>query len=467
MRSLLNILTISTCATLPAIAGGLPITGRPIASLAWMDTEMVQFMARNGISGGLLAVMRDGCVIYQRGFGWHDDGESEPMPENALVRIASCTKPFTAAAIQRLADEGVFGPQGIDRNAFNLGQPGGGVLNISPFPTLGDSRLRDVTIRDLLTHRGGWDRGEVGDLTYRECSSSDDMDIASPPGRTNTLRWILGQELQFTPGSDSAYSNIGSLAMGLIVEQVSGQSLVAYLRSNILTADMWVPSTDLRQGRTFRSDQPVREAYYDAAQDFCVFETSDCPQLIACSVLTDTPYGSWDHEARVGQGGLVVSPATILQFADRFLTAAGADNIGQPMEPGWTGSHGGALAGVNCRIVQRADGLRVFVWFNKQNGDEETGNFASQMYDRLKPTLDGQTNWPTLCIDGFWVEPNEFLFPETFGSYDEPFHTLGNALDFVSDGSKLNLEPGNSAWTGLVNKKVLLRAPLGTARIGA
>src|ERR1044071_9422071 len=127
----------------------LPVTGRSVSQLAWLDTEVLNLMNQNNITGGMVAVMRNGKVIYQRGFGWLNSQHSFNMPENSLCRIASCTKPFTAACVQRLISQGFFG---LNSNAFTLGQPGGGILNSTPFPSLGDSRLQIVTIQDLLIH---------------------------------------------------------------------------------------------------------------------------------------------------------------------------------------------------------------------------------------------------------------------------------------------------------------------------
>lgn len=446
--------------TAPALAQ-LPVTGRSVSALSWADTNMQAFMDENDIRGGLLAISRDGIIVYQRGFGYHQESETNAMPENALVRIASCTKPFTGAAIQQL----MLAPGNFDlnSNAFDLGQPGGGVLNITPFGGLGDSRLRDVSIRNLIEHEGGWDRGDVGDWTYEECLIAGDMGVTSPPGRTNTMRWILGQPLQFTPGTRSDYSNIGYLAMGLIVEQETGVGLITYLRQNVLTPNMWVPSTDLRQGRTFRADQPAREAFYESAQNWCVFE-NECPGL-RCSILVDSPYGSWDHEARLGQGGIVVSPATILEFANRYYVGSGSANIGYPVDPTWFGSHGGALAGVNCRIWQRGDGTNVFIWFNEKNGDEEEGNFASMFATRIDDELDSQTNWPTEAVDGFWVLPGPPALGQ-LGSYNYPFHGVAIGLSEMTDGSKVQLKPGTDPFIGTISTKLRLSAPLGTARIG-
>lgn len=452
---------IVAIATASTALAQLPTTGRFVSQLSWADTNMRDFMDTNDIRGGLLAISRNNVIVYQRGFGYHDDGEDQAMPENALVRVASCTKPFTGAAIQQLVDAGDFDM--LD-NAFELGQAGGGVLNITPFGGLGDSRLRDVTVQQLLTHMGGWDRGTVGDWTYEECQIAGDMDVNSPPGRTNTMRWILGQPLQFTPGARADYSNIGYLAAGLIVEQESGLSLITYLRQNVLTPDMWVPSTDLRQGRTFREDQPAREAYYDGGDDWCVFE-GDCAPL-RCSVLSASAYGGWDHEARIGQGGLVISSATALEFMARYYVGSGSMFIGAPVDADDSGSHGGALTGVNCRFWQRGDGTNVFIWFNEKNDDEDGSNFASLFATRIDDELDTQTDWPTTAVDGFWVQPG--IFGVGFlGSFNYPFLSFASAYAQLTDGSKVNLKPGSEpAAIGTYSKKMRLSAPLGLARLG-
>lgn len=439
----------------------LPATGRSVSLLAWADSEMQSFMQTNDIRAGILAISHNGVIIYQRGFGYLDSGENTSLPENALVRIASCTKPFTGAAIQQLVAAGDIS---LEDHAFNLGQSGGGILNLTPFPSLGDTRLRDIKIRHLLTHTAGWDRSPPNtDWTYEECRIAGDMDVTSPPGRTNTLRWILGQPLQFTPGMRSAYSNIGYLAAGLIVEQISGQSLVTYHRSHLLTPDMWVPSTDLRQGRTFHVDQPVREAYYEGAQNWCVFE-NNCTGL-RCSILVDTPYGSWDHESRIGQGGLLISAATALEFMNRYYVASGSIDIGRPVNPASSGSHGGALVGVNCLFWQRGDGTNVFIWFNKKNDDEGGNNYGSLFASEIDSQLDAQTTWPTTAVDGFWVQPGLFAI-SYLGSYNHPFFSMTAALGQLTDGSKVQLKPGTDPFVGTISTKMRLSAPLGLARIG-
>lgn len=472
MRIRTSIVAVTLSLLLSASALG-QLSGRHIPELTWADTTMLNFMAEHGVSGGLLGIMKDGCIVYQRGFGWMDDDQNITMPENALVRIASCTKPITAAAIQKLASEGAFGSDGLDRLAFNLGQANPGLLTISPWPSLGDTRMRNITIRHLLEHKGGWNRDPTvgpGDVTYMECTIAGDMGVDSPPGRTNTLRWILGQPLQFRPGSQQRYSNVGYLALGLIVEQVTGQSHITYLRENILTQNDWIPYSDFRGGRTFEAWQPVREAWYDgSAGNNCVFDNGEC--VLGCDTLiTNDAYGSWDHEARIGQGGIVVSVATMLNFLERYQCQVYSPNIGAPLNgTRVNGAHNGALSGCNTYMRQRTDGINVFIFFNEDadgDGSEENpSHFGSAMYSLLDPQLTSQTNWPTLCIDGFWVNPTAPL-PTPLGSYNFYFQNMSNALAELGGGSRLNCRPGNYNWNGTISTKLQLRAPLGAARIG-
>lgn len=450
-------------------AAQLPVTGRPVSELAWLDTEVLDLMNEFAVSGGMVAMMRNGRIIYQRGFGWHDSGENVAMPENALARIASCTKPITAAAIQRLVSENRLE---LDDFAFDLGQPGGGILQLTPFPSLGDEELKEVTVLHLLTHMGGWDRDPalgVGDLTYNECTIAGDMGVPTPPGRTNTMRWILGQPLQFTPGTDQAYSNIGFLALGLIVEQVTGQGLTTYLRDNILTPDDWVPATDFRQGRTFEVNQPPREAWYDGNDlEHCVFNNSECS--FGCStVIFNSAYGAWDHEARISQGGTVLSPATMLRFLDRYYVESFDPEIGEPLNGGrLNGDHGGVQDGCNAYAWQRDDGINVFMFFNEDaaNDDpDDPGHFGRLLRSRIEATIDDQTNWPTFDVEGFWATPSVGT-PAAYGSYDRPFRGMPDALSTLEHGSILNLKAGTYAFSGTISTQLKLRAPLGLARIG-
>lgn len=453
---------LALLAAAPA-AGQLPVTGRPVPALATFDDAMQAFMDNHGLDAGVLGVMRNGRVVYLRGFGEDFDGSA--LPENALFRLASCSKPITAAVVRQLVARGDFA---LGDQVFTVGSSTG-LLGYTPFPRFGDARFDDITVDHLLRHRGGWDRSDdtgIGeDVTYMERDVADDLDVASPPGRVNTVRWILGQPLQFAPGSRAEYSNVGMLVLGLLAEQASGQPLVDYVRRNVLTPAMWVPATEVVRGRTFRDQQDPREPGYRSGGAASVFDSR--PGLVA------EAYGGWDHEARIGQGGYVLSAAAVLEFLERYHVGTFDADIGQPIGPAFPRDeegHNGALAGVNTYVRQRSDGVNVFVAFNEQCSGG--CNYAQDFYaGYLAHRIANVTTWPTTTSDGFWTntDPRDYNGRNAgFGSYSRPFISLAAAHAAVSDGSKLRMRPGTFALTAplVLSKKVLLDAPLGPAVVG-
>jgi CubicO group peptidase (beta-lactamase class C family) len=435
------------------------ISGRPTPGLEAIDNLVQTFMADSGIQSGIVGIMRNGNIVYLKGFGPAYGGNA-PLPENALTRLASVSKPITVAAVRRLISQGMFT---LQSRAFNVGQPGGGLLNYVPFPSLGDTRFANITVEHLISHQGGWSRNQVPDPTYREFDIAIDMGIASPPGRVNTVRWILGQSLQFSPGDSVVYSNVGCLVLGLIVEQFTGVSLTTYIRDSILTPTDWVPTTEVIRGRTFRSDQDPREMYY---REPFPLVTSVYPPY----VLVERPYGGWDHEARIGQGGHVLSAPAILEFAQRYHVGMFDSNIGMPINAAnpltGSASHSGSQGGVNTNIWQRKQGgtrLNTFVALNK---DKSQGNYAVILTSLIVQTIDGGgISWPSTTSDGFWTVTNG-VTSTGVGGYNAPFGSFTYAFSQVTDGSKLRLSPGSRNWTGTITKRLIMDAPLGVAILG-
>ena len=454
------------CAGLVAVwcASGLPASaatsGRPVPSMSVFDTMMTTFMSNNGIEAGVLGIMNEGRIRYLRGFGTLDTDVD--MPENALVRLASCTKPITAAAMRRLDAQTSID---VTDFAFNL-NGNGGVLNYTPFPSIGDSRLDDITINHLLQHRGGWDRGVAGDLTYMEIDIADDMNVSNPPGRGNTMRWILGQPLQFTPGNRYEYSNIGYLALGLIVSLNTGPGYIGYVHQQVLNPNMWVPSTEIAAARTFRADRNAREPWYRS--------TVLSPNVFDGGVTSvSRPYGGFDVEARLGQGGVIASAAAMLELGNRYHISPGSAIIGLPIDGtnplSSSESHNGAQSGVNTFLWHRTDDTVVFVFFNRSKGEVEgDGHYGSDFINQIDPVLDAGTqfSWPNTTSDGFWVTLGTELLFSGFGGYHSTYRGFASAVTRCTDGSKIRLRPGSQPFSGTITKRLVLDAPLGAAVLG-
>src|SRR5437016_124361 len=117
----------------------LPITGKSDPKLAKLDELMTAMVTRYKLPGAVLAVAQDGKLVYSRGFGYADRENKQVMKADALFRISSISKPFTAAAIMRLIDKGKLS---LDDKVME-------VLGLRPPPRKFDQRWKKITIRHL------------------------------------------------------------------------------------------------------------------------------------------------------------------------------------------------------------------------------------------------------------------------------------------------------------------------------
>src|SRR5207247_1262847 len=69
------------------------------------DKCVEDFMKERGTPGGALAVVKDRRLVYTRGYGWADRDQKLPVTPESLFRIASLSKPITAVAILKLAEQ--------------------------------------------------------------------------------------------------------------------------------------------------------------------------------------------------------------------------------------------------------------------------------------------------------------------------------------------------------------------------
>jgi CubicO group peptidase (beta-lactamase class C family) len=459
-----RIITFSLLTTLTLIAlfspsahAQLPIQGKPVPQLAVFDDIMLDYMDFCSIHTGVLGIMKDDRIVYLRSFGYRDEGHTQILPENALMRIASVNKPFTAAAIRHLIGNGEIR---LDQRVFTLDPTQDGILDYEPFGgVVGDSRLKDITVNHLLRHRGGWNRDTAGDLTYMEVHIAFEMLIIPyrPPTRRETVEWILSQDLQHDPGDEDErhYSNIGFLILGLIAEQVSGMELYPYWREHIMPGEMWFPASEFELGRTFAMDQNPREPWYHShVQAQNVFDP--------LGPYVRRPYGGWNHEARTGQGALISSAVPLLHLANTYY--CNGDSIGVPLNGRRvTRNHAGSLYGTEALVRQRDDGVNFAIIINKKAPGD-----VSYMSE-LKVLVDEQINaggftWPTEPVDGIWFQ---FGYGGTeFGSYDLPFDNMDDFQNLMPF-SKIRFKPGSTDWAGVINQgQIILDAPEGTAIIG-
>lgn len=177
---------------------------------AFVDGFMPAAMERGNIAGAVLVVVKDGRVLYEKGFGVSDVEKQTPVdPGTTLFRPGSISKLFTWTAVMQL----------VEAHRLDLDADVNTYLDFR----IPDYQGKPVTLRNLMTHTPGFEE------TVKNLFTTD-------PKQLDTLGVALKSSLParvFTPGEVPAYSNYGAALAGYIVERVSGETFAAYVRHHI------------------------------------------------------------------------------------------------------------------------------------------------------------------------------------------------------------------------------------------
>jgi CubicO group peptidase (beta-lactamase class C family) len=163
------------------------------------------------VPGVAVGVVKDGKLVFAKGYGVRKLGESAPVTPDTLFGIASHTKAFTSAALAILVDEG------------KLKWDDAVIDHLPDFQLFDPYVTREMTIRDLLCHRCGLGLG-AGDLMF------------FPP--SDFSRSEMVKRLRFVKPATSfrskyAYNNLMYLVAGQVIEKVSGRSWDDFITERI------------------------------------------------------------------------------------------------------------------------------------------------------------------------------------------------------------------------------------------
>lgn len=375
----------------------------PVASFERVVTAL---MSKWHIPGGAVALARDGIVVMTDAYGAADQSAPAPVTVDSLFRVASLSKPVTAAAVLKLREAGLVD---LDARVFDI-------LDdvVPPEGSTPDPRLAQVTVRDLLRHSGGWDRSVSYDPMFRSREIAASLGVAPPAGAADIVRYMAGQPLDHDPGTVYAYSNFGYCLLGRIIEKVTGQAYDAYVLSAILAP---AGATGMRLGRTFPDDRAPNEVvYYDyagapLAQSVFTTGTEEVPW----------PYGGFALEPMDAHGGWLASARDMLRFALAVDGRAGTPDVLQPASIalmverpplaeyagaaayyalGWqvrpTGGdanwwHTGSLPGTATIVVRTANNLSWVALFNSRPAAADS--FFNELDSELWRAVNAVTDW--------------------------------------------------------------------------
>ena len=176
---------------------------------AWLDGYLPYALHTGDIAGAVVAVVKDGQILTERGYGFSDVAKRTPVdPKLTLFRPGSVSKLVTWTAVMQLVEQGK-----IDLDA-DVNQ----YLDFKIPPREG----KPVTMRNLMQHVAGFEEQAKGIM-------SEDPNA---PGYEALLKqWV--PERVFAPGTTPAYSNYGASLAGYIVQRVSGETFDDYLDKHI------------------------------------------------------------------------------------------------------------------------------------------------------------------------------------------------------------------------------------------
>ncbi|TBR37011.1 MULTISPECIES: serine hydrolase [Dyella] len=210
--------TVPTPIPAPATSTNAPAPVSNVATTPELTREdlttffdgMVPFaIRRSDIAGGVISVVKDGQIIYAKGFGYSDLEKRTPVsPDDTLFRTGSTSKLFTWTAVMQQVEQGKLD---LDKDVNEY-------LDFKIPPYNG----KPVTLRHLMTHTGGFEEVARGLLP----ATADEV------GLEKYLKTHIPARI-FAPGEVVAYSNYGCGLAGYIVQRVSGEEFNAYIKHHI------------------------------------------------------------------------------------------------------------------------------------------------------------------------------------------------------------------------------------------
>jgi CubicO group peptidase (beta-lactamase class C family) len=223
----------------------MPLTAADVN--AWLDGYMPYALKTGDIAGAVVAVVKDGQILTERGFGFADvEKRTPPDPKVTMFRPGSVSKLLTWTAVMQQVEQGKIDLDADVNQYIDFKIP-----------------ARDgkpVTMRELMQHTAGFEEQAKGIISE---------DPKAPGMEALLKQWVPTRV--FAPGSTPAYSNYGASLAGYIVQRVSGESFDGYIDRHILEP------LDMKHS-TFRQPLPaalapfMSKGYPAASQDARAFE---------------------------------------------------------------------------------------------------------------------------------------------------------------------------------------------------
>ncbi len=343
-------------------------------ALKQLDRYIPEVMAEWQVPGLAISIIKDGRLIYAKGFGFRDVAGQKEVTPRTLFAIGSCTKAFTAATMGILVDEGE-----VDWDEC--------VTTYLPrFKLKDDFATARMTPRDLLCHRSGLPRHDL--MWYNSSATREEL--------FSRLRYL-------EPSQDFRthyqYQNLMFMTAGYLVEQVSGMTWEKFIESQIFyplgMTDSNFSVEDSKQAPDHALPYELKDKEVTAVPFRNIDTIGPAGSInshvtdMANWVLLNLSKGKFGEQAIVSEASLreTHSPQMIsgrsLRYDETFYSLYG---MGWGMTS-YRGhvllSHGGGIDGFSALVsLMPRDGMGLVVLTNL-GGNPAPQAVMYQVYDRL------------------------------------------------------------------------------------
>jgi CubicO group peptidase (beta-lactamase class C family) len=215
---------------------------------AFLDGVMPLQLAREDIAGAVVMVVKDGKVLFAKGYGYSDVSKKTPVSaDSTLFRPGSISKLFTWTAVMQLVEQGKID---LDKD-----------VNVYLDFKIEDKFGKPITMRNIMTHTPGFEE------------TAENLFIPDAKDLVSLGDYVKAHQPQriFPPGVTPAYSNYGTAVAGYIVQRVSGLPFDDYIEQNIYTP-LGMTNATFRQPLPDRLKPMMSNGYVLASQPAKPFE---------------------------------------------------------------------------------------------------------------------------------------------------------------------------------------------------
>jgi CubicO group peptidase (beta-lactamase class C family) len=361
------------------------------------DYTVESFLKRWGIAGASMALVKDGKLVYTRGYGYADEEIKDPVQPEHLFRVASVSKLITAVAVMKLVEAGNIS---LDAPVFGHN----GILNHPNFLKFRDKRIADITVRHLMEHSGGWTT-RYGDPMFMPAYIAQKMDTVLPVNANIIIRYVLDRYLNFTPGTRSSYSNFGFMVLGEVISKASGMPYENYVKEAILYP---LGIFNMQIGHNLYEEKAAEEVKY--------YDKEGATYRISCDgsgKFVPRPYGGTDVHLLGAAGGWIASAAQLTKLmvaidglpekpdilteeSIRIMTEN--SDLLSPMGWRFTFDNGewwrtGTLAGSSALMLREENGLSWAVVVNTST--YRGSRFPREIKKMMNLAISRIENWPS------------------------------------------------------------------------